>query len=612
MIGPEANGTKPAAMYLRRSTDRQEKSLEDQRREILRYAGEHGYSVVAEFVDDGVSGTSGETRRGFLAMLEEARSPARPWQTILVWDIKRFGRMSSDEVGYYRWLFRQAGAEIVYTSEGFTGTSADKFLRFFKQEAARDESATLSKAVIRGLVSLADQGWWPGGMAPYGYDLGYYDRTGRLFQIVRANGSGEKLVLDGAGRLVRAVPRGQKVKASDTEHVRLLPSLPERVEVVRRIFAWYTGGSPLGFKTIADRLNREGVASPRGRGWALSSIRVMLMNDCYIGRVVWNQRAMGKFYRIAGRREVERDGCGRRRMEWNAPEDWIVHERAHEPLIDQVTFERAQRTMKERGDHARAAGFLTGRAKTSRYLLSGLLQCGACGGAMHGRTVWKGKRRKDSSRVGTSYYVCGASITKGKSICQPIQFVQSAMEDFVLDAVGQRIAAFLGRNGRATLRRLVEKELGAKGPDPQPEMRRLKARLEEITAKADSVIDLAASSPENRDLLSDRLRRLRAERQEIGSRLSELETMPVRSMDPDAVVDAILEGLADARRLFENGTTEERKRVVRAFVDGLTVAGSERSGQLRMKRLPTPELLGAGSSFNVVAGAGFEPATFGL
>ena len=153
-MDPETNGKKPAAIYLRRSTDRQEKSLQDQRRDVHRYASEHGFGVVAEYIDDGVSGTSGETRKGFLAMLEEAKSPERTWHSILVWDIKRFGRMGSDEVGYYRWLFKQAGIEIIYTSEGFTGTSADKFLRFFKQEAARDESATLSKAVIRGMVSL--------------------------------------------------------------------------------------------------------------------------------------------------------------------------------------------------------------------------------------------------------------------------------------------------------------------------------------------------------------------------------------------------------------------------------------------------------------------------
>jgi len=608
-MNTNANGKTSAAIYLRRSTDRQEKSLEDQRREILRYASEHGFGIAAEFVDDGVSGTSGETRKGFLAMLDEAKSPGRAWQSILVWDIKRFGRMSSDEVGYYRWLFKQAGVEIIYTSEGFTGTSADKFLRFFKQEAARDESATLSKAVIRGLVSLADQGWWPGGMAPYGYDLGHFDQAGRLFQIVRYTGARDKLILDPEGRPIRTVRRGQKVKGSHAEHTRLLPSLPERVEVVRRIFDWYAGGSSLGFKSIADRLNREGVVSPKGKGWALSSIRVILMNPVYIGRVVWNRRSMGKFHRIADRREVERDGCGKRRVEWNAPEDWLVHENAHEPLVERETFERAQRIMKERRDRARATGFLTGKAKLSPYLLSGLMKCGACGGSMHGRTTWKGKRRKDGSRVGTRYYVCGAAITKGKAVCQPIQFAQEPLDEFVVDLVGQRMAAFLGENGRAMLRGLVERELETEVEDPEPEMRELRAHLDEITTKIDSVIDLAVSSPENKDLLTDRLGRLRREKQQIESRLSELAEAPTRAFDPEAAVDIILEGLADASRLFEHGTMEERKRVVRAFVEGLTIDGLSGSGEVRMKKLPAPELPSTGSSFDMVAGARFEPAT---
>lgn len=499
-MSPETNGKKPAAMYLRRSTDRQEKSLEDQRREIERYAAENGFVIVAEFVDDGVSGTSGETREGFLSMLHEAQSPGCPWRTILVWDIKRFGRMSGDEVGYYRWRFKQAGVEIIYTSEGFTGSSTDKFLRFFKQEAARDESATLSKAVIRGLVSLADQGWWPGGLAPYGYELGCFDQTGTLFQIVRYTDDGQKQILDPDGNEIRTVRRGQKVKGSHAEHVRLLPSLPERVDIVRRIFIWYAGPASLGFKAIADRLNREGVVSPKGNGWSLSTIRSMIVNTVYIGQVVWNRRAMGKFHRIADRREVERDGCGKRRLDWNVPEDWLVCEDAHKPIVDRELFDHAQRIMKERGVRRHANGFLSGKAKTSQYLLSGLLRCGACGGSMHGRTIWKSKRRKDCSRVGTSYYVCSAAIAKGKSICLPIQLVQGAMDDFIMDLVGKRIADLLGENGRSTLRRLVEKELNSQTRDPAPEIRSLKARLDEIATKIDSVIDLAAGAPEHRDL----------------------------------------------------------------------------------------------------------------
>ncbi len=45
---------KPAVSYIRRSTDRQEQSIGDQRREIERFAREHGFHVVCEYIDDAV------------------------------------------------------------------------------------------------------------------------------------------------------------------------------------------------------------------------------------------------------------------------------------------------------------------------------------------------------------------------------------------------------------------------------------------------------------------------------------------------------------------------------------------------------------------------------
>ncbi len=324
---------------------------------------------------------------------------------------------------------------------------------------------------------------------------------------------------------------------------------------------------------------------------------------------------MGKFHRIADRREVERDGCGKRRLKWNDPQDWLVYENAHKALIDRDTFERAQRILKERGNHRQATGFLTGKAKTSPYLLSGLIKCGACGGSMHGRTTWKNKWRKDGTRIGTPYYVCGAAITKGKSVCQPIQFPQRVFDDFVLDFVARRIEAFLGRQGRAKLRALIERQLAPKTPDHKPEMRDLKARLKELTTKIDSVIDLAASSDEHRNLVQDRLGRLCGEREEMEGRLRALEQVPAKALNPAKLVDAILDGLTDARRLFTQGTMAERKRVIRAFIENLTVDGESCTGELRIKRIPDPyasETRSIGDSFKVVAGTGFEPVTFGL
>ena len=110
--------------------------------------------------------------------------------------------------------------------------------------------------------------------------------------------------------------------------------------------------------------------------------------------------------------------------------------------------------------------------------------------------------------------------------------------------------------------------------------------------------------------MKDRLGRLLAERQEIENRLRQLEQVPAKGPNPDALVDAILDGLSDARRLFDHGTMEERKRVIRAFVENLAVDGVNGTGELRTKRVP--DALSIRDSFKVVAGTGFEPVTFGL
>jgi len=82
--------------------------------------------------------------------------------------------------------------------------------------------------------------------------------------------------------------------------------------------------------------------------------------------------------------------------------------------------------------------------------------------------------------------------------------------------------------------------------------------------------------------------------------------VPTQTIAPEAVVEIIIEGLANAQRLFEHGTMEERKRVVRAFVEGLTIDGASQSGEIRMKKLPAPDVPSTGSSFNLVAGARYE------
>ncbi len=60
---------------------------------------------------------------------------------------------------------------------------------------------------------------------------------------------------------------------------------------------------------------------------------------------------------------------------------------------------------------------------------------------------------------------------------------------------------------------------------------------------------------------------------------------------------------------MDSASLEERKQFVHAFIAGVVVQPDENRLDLRVRPLP---VLDANLSVGVVAGAGFEPATFGL
>ena len=108
---PEAAAAKPSVGYLRRSTDRQEQSLHDQKNAIEVYAAERSYDVQRFYTDDAISGTSTEDRKAFLQMIADAQNGGG-FRFVLVYDIRRFGRTGTDEAGHFRFLLQKAGVAL--------------------------------------------------------------------------------------------------------------------------------------------------------------------------------------------------------------------------------------------------------------------------------------------------------------------------------------------------------------------------------------------------------------------------------------------------------------------------------------------------------------------
>jgi DNA invertase Pin-like site-specific DNA recombinase len=346
---PRCTGIPRAVAYLRRSTDRQEQSLDDQRQAIETYAKQEGFDIVQWFVDDAISGTSTQARKGFQAMVQAAQDPASTFRHVLVYDVKRFGRVDTDEAGYYRHLLRRENVEVIYVSEGFNGDDSDDLIRSVKQWQARNESKDLSKVTIRGQISHTENGFWCGGTPPFGYDLQYANAGGKPYQIVRWLANGDKEVYHPKGRLVRHLQRGERLTSSKKDQVRLVPSTPERIALVRRIFRESVDEGK-GFRTITNHLNLEGILSPRDGNWSkntrsrwsVGTIRAILRNPTYTGDTVWNRRTFAKFHRIQAGVAVPRDRQDADKPRENGDADWIIVPDTHEPIVSRATFDRAQ------------------------------------------------------------------------------------------------------------------------------------------------------------------------------------------------------------------------------------------------------------------------------
>ena len=169
--------------------------------------------------------------------------------------------------------------------------------------------------------------------------------------------------------LAEEVTRGMTEKAGRGEPVSI-PSFgydiidkryvirPEQAEIVRMIFADYLSG--MGATEIARKINAMGVLTNRGNLWAGRTVDYVLNNPVYLGKIRWTPGGTGP-----------KDGGG--------PENVLPG--LHEPIIDQATWDLAQRQKRRLQKiyprHSRKAPLRNGE-----YLLRGLIRCGACDGAL--------------------------------------------------------------------------------------------------------------------------------------------------------------------------------------------------------------------------------------
>ena len=317
-------------IYIRLSKEDEEKekyseseSIGNQRALLMQYIKENKLNFIAEYVDDGISGTSFD-RPGFNKMIEDIEKGKI--NMVITKDLSRLGR-NYVQSGYYTETYFPehnvryiAILDNIDTAIGSANNDIAPFKSILNEMYAKDTSKKINSV----LQSKRKQGEYLG-TAPYGYK-------------------------------------------KDPENKYHLIIDEEAAKVVKLIFERYLEG--YGTMQIADYLSEQKIPIPsdynkKKRGtksityglWAQSTVRFILSNEIYTGTVIQGKRKKLSF---------------KSKKFIDVPEeDWVRVPNMHEAIVSVEDYERAKRIIESTKGS---------RVVENDYLFKGLLRCYDCKG----------------------------------------------------------------------------------------------------------------------------------------------------------------------------------------------------------------------------------------
>ncbi len=549
--------SKRVGIYLRKSSEKQSaSSLDDQLRLCRALAERNGWLVVGIYEDDGVSGAR-KGRKGYMSLVSDAISGKL--DMVVAESLDRLNRDLEETARLYKQL-RFVGVEIHTVSEqlisevhvSITGLMGEMFLKALAEKTRRG---------VEGRVLAGKSG---GGKC-YGYDM--------------AGG------LDAAGKRVTGERKLNEAQA----------------EIVRDIFRRFAAGE--GPRAIARALNDRNVPGPDGRPWGDTTIRGhskkgtgVLNNELYRGRLVWGRQ---KFIKdpSTGRRVARLNPAGSETVV-DVPQLRIVDDE----LWAAVKARQGEVSRPTTDPHVTATLNDTHRP---RFLLSGLLTCGVCGG---GFTI-TAKDRYGCARRGRQG-TCSNSrgIQRQKLERRVLDGLRSSLvtPEFVADFISEYTAEWNRLQG--------ELRSGAAQRD---------RKLADVKRKIGGIID-AIERGIFTPTTKERLEALEAEK-------AELERAPAVPPPMPAIHPNLTERYRSAvfrleEELADPELAAQAKSILRTLIKTIKIFPGAKRGEVELELHGELAIIlaftkGAKNKagtpvsriqVSVVAGAGFEPTTFRL
>ena len=474
-------------LYIRVSTDEQlELSPDAQERLLLEYAHKNNILINKEhiFFENGISGRKADKRPEFQKMIALAKSKERPFDVILVWKFSRFARNQEESI-VYKSLLKRNNVDVVSISEplpdGMIGSLVERIFEWMDEYY----SINLSAEVKRGMTENALHGNYQGSM-PFGYKhVGYKEAP----------------IVD-----------------------------KEQSLIVKRVFAMFLEGST--FTQIARWLNANNCRTIRGHAFESRTVRYLLQNPFYIGKVRWN------YYDRS-------NNC------FHDDKDVIIADGRHEPIIDMDTWERTQERLAVKIRECKPRD-----VSTCKHWLSGILRCSSCGASLAHSNI-KGK---------ISYFQC-YKYTKGT--CKDSHYVNTKnAEQSVITGLETVL-----ESGNIYHLNIIK---SSKSDD---EIALLNKAIGKLDAKLAKIKAAYIDGIDTLDEYKDNKHRILQERDQLTEKIKDLtETSPAAISKEDSI-EKLLDNIRISLEILknENATHIEKGNAIRNIVEKIVYDKTDNS-----------------------------------
>ena len=317
---------------------------------------------------------------------------------------------------------------------------------------------------------------------------------------------------------------------------------PETSPVVKRIFDMSQAGS--GMVDITRALNDDGIASPGGKLWGKTGVHKVLTNEAYTGTLLWGVNA--------------KDGG-----------DPVRVDKAFPAIVSKTQFHSVGRQLRRRAPKVRHP-----RRVGSSFLLSGMVKCKTCKGALTGGYSKSGQ---------FPYYVCQSLMRRGKEACKTPRLAARRFEEMVVRKIRSNVLT--DSNIRALVK-IVDEQMDGVASEQRKRLETIQSELADVRRRLDRLYDLVETTDMDINDFRPRIRDHRDRQERLEAAEAEARASVGQRRKVLEQVETIAAYAQDMSRFLKKSGLTERRTFIESFVKEIVVTPDN---ALMRYTVPMPE-----------------------